>query len=238
MPEEPNDPGVDAPLNIPDNVEVVAPEGLPRVDAGLQRPMALVAVVGLVVAVILGCVWAGIAISINRELGILAWLIGLAVGGAVAATAGTRNTQLGVLAVVMSIVGLATGKVLTAEIGLVSGVVDEILADPALVNNVVFRNLADAGEVDPEVLAWWETSTEADVPPEAIAPQYEAVQAQVQSIIANATEEEKRAWVEPFAQALVDQAPFADRYNLGGYDLLWAGLAIFSAWGVARGRET
>ncbi|WP_234414341.1 hypothetical protein [Paenibacillus sp. CAA11] len=65
----------------------------------------------LVAAIIGGFIWAGIAITTNYELGIIAWLIGGLTGFAVFFTSNKRAsaaTQL--IAVIASLIGIILGK--------------------------------------------------------------------------------------------------------------------------------
>lgn len=225
----------DTPDLIPDDVQIIAPDT--AIEPVRERPFALSVTVGLIAALGLGAIWAGISIATDYEIGIIAWVIGLGVSAAMVATAGQRSTRLGIAAVLLSLLGLATGKVMTSEIGLVSGVADEILAEPEWQEGLTYQALLAEGKVDPEVQAWWETSEPGDAPPEALAERVAAFEDDIQKRLAAASDEEKRAWAEPFARLVIEEASPMDRYNLGFYDLVWVALAIAAAWGVAGSRQ-
>lgn len=236
MNEEPKPPRPDPPLDVPEDVQVIAAEGLPELEPGPERPLGLSIVVGLVVALVMGVLWAGVVVVTKSEIGIFAWLIGLGVGAAMAAVAGRRSTKLAVAAVIISLVGLAAGKHLSAEFGLVPMVTDEILADENFMAGFGYQSLVEQGEVDPAVQAWWESTDAGDVPPEELAEGVAKLELDIQATVESAPESEKRAWAEPIARAFVEEAPLVDRYNLGGYDLLWVLFAVVTAWATTRPR--
>lgn len=240
--EDERPPTPEGPTSVPDEVELIPLEDAaqpesPREPEKPERPFALSITVGLVVSLVLGGIWAAIAIATDREIGFIAWMIGLGVGAAMAWAAGRRSTRLGVAAVLLSLVGLVAGKVMTAEIGLVDSVVDEILADPYYVNGLAYRVLADDGQVSPEVQAWWEDPDAANPPPDAIAGEVAALEEQIIALVATTPEEEKRAWAEPIARTLIAEASPVDRYSLSMYDGLWVLLAVGAAWGMAAPRR-
>jgi hypothetical protein len=237
MNEEPRPSRPEAPLDVPEEVELIPIEVLSAAEPGPQRPLVLSATVGLIVALVLGLLWAGVAVLTNSELGFLALAIGLGVGAAMAAVAGGRSTKLAVVAVIMSLVGLAAGKYLTAVYAIVDGVVDEILTDSSFMAGFGYQSLVEQGKVDPEVQQWWESTEAGDVPPDELAGQVAARERALETAGAPAPEEEKRAWAEPIARAFNEEEPLVDRYSLGGYDLLWAALVVGAAWSTARPRS-
>ncbi len=229
------EPQRDAPVELPEQVEVIATEGAPEPE-GPGRPLVLSVTVGLVVAIIMGGLWAGAVVMTKSEIGIFAWLIGLAVGAAMAVAAGRKSTTLGVAAVAIALFGLVLGKFLAVQFGLVPMVAEEIVADESFMQGFAYQKLAENGEIDAAVEAWWESSEAGDEPPAELADQVAQLERDMQATIAAAPESEKLAWAEPIAQMFVDDLPLAERYNLGGYDLLWVLLAMVTAWGATAPR--
>jgi len=234
MNEELDPSPADAPADVIGEVDVILTEALPEPETGPERPLVLSATVGLIVALALGVLWAGVAYVTDRELGLLAWAIGLGVGAAMAAVAGRRSTKLAVAAVLMSLVGLVAGKYLSTEVVLVRSVVDEILADPSFMEGFAYSTLVEQGKVDEDVQAWWSASEAGDVPPDELAERIALLESDIAATAEAAPEAEKRAWAEPIARSFIEEAPLVDRYSLGFYDLLWVLLAVVSAWGMTH----
>jgi hypothetical protein len=81
---------------------------------------------GLVAGAIGAAVWAGVAMMLDRELGILAWALGGAVGLGVALGAKEdAGWHTGILAAVLSIAAICAGKYVIAD-----QVVNTVLASP------------------------------------------------------------------------------------------------------------
>ena len=227
----------DAPVDVVGNVQVISTEGLSEPEAGPERPLVLSATAGLIVALALGLLWAGIAYATEREFGFLALAIGLGVGAAMVAVAGRRSTKLAVVAVLMSFVGLGAGKYLATEFTLVPSLVDEILADPAFMEGFGYGTLVQEGKVDEDVQAWWSATEAGDVPPDELAERVIILESDIEATVAAAPEAEKRAWAEPIAQNFIREATFIDRYNLGFNDLLWVLLAVAATWGMTQSKS-
>jgi hypothetical protein len=226
----------DAPFEPPEQVDMIVTDDAPEPE-GPGRPLVLSVTVGLVVALLMGALWAGVVVLTKREIGIFAWLIGLAVGAAMALAAGRKSTTLGGAAVVISLLGLVLGKFLAVQYGLVPMVADEIVADEGFMAGFGYSSLVERGEVDPAVQAWWESTDEGDEPPAELADQVAQLERDIQATVASTSEAEKRAWAEPIARNFVEEMPLADRYNLGGYDLIWVLLAVVTAWGATAPRK-
>lgn len=227
----------DAPQDDFGSVEVISTEELSEPEMGPERPLVLSATVGLIVALVLGFLWAGVAYATDHEIGFLAWAIGLGVGAAMVAVAGRRSTKLAVVAVLMSLVGLGAGKYLSTEFTLVSSVVDEILADPSFMEGFGYQTLVEQGRVEEDVQAWWSATEAGEVPPDELAERVAVLESDIEATVEAAPEAEKRAWAEPIARTFIREASFVDRYNLGFYDLLWVLLAVAAAWGMTQSKS-
>jgi signal peptidase I len=95
---------------LPADTGYRAPPPQPSRDEGVDFLPAAVA--GGLVAVLAGIAWGLAARWTDRELGILAWGVGVAVGSAILSVARRRTPSLQVLAVVLALVGLLIGKYL------------------------------------------------------------------------------------------------------------------------------
>lgn len=130
---------------------------------------------GLLAAVIGGAIWAGIAIWSGREIGYVAWGVGLLCGlGVVMFTQGQKALPLQIVAVVTSVLGIVIGKYGTAHYDYQQWLMEE--------------------------------------------GHGAAVEAQYGLFSGN--------MMQVFAENLPNM--------MSGYDLLWVGLAVFTAWSIPK----
>lgn len=214
---------------------------------GVPMGIAAGGLAGLVGAAL----WAAIAYYANMEIGYLAWGIGAAVGFATAAGASARGPILGVIAVVITIVSICGGKLAIVEVGLqeflaqqresfesniaemteetqVSYLADDVVAARAEAGNPVeWPDDVDPSQASTEaeypVDVWSEAEKQwAGMDESARASHLEAVQSMSRRNFATFSSEVSGEYrLEGFKQ------------TFGMMDLLFFGLAIFTAWGIA-----
>lgn len=98
-----------APVSARQNAPLVRTAALPGQEAVGSPPAAIL--VGAVVAIVSGLVWAGVVIATKIDFGILAALGGIAVGAAMAQVAGQPlNVGLRVLGGLFAAAGIMVGK--------------------------------------------------------------------------------------------------------------------------------
>ncbi|MEZ4459378.1 MAG: hypothetical protein R3E66_06545 [bacterium] len=194
-------------------------------------------VVGLIACVVLALVWAAVAGLSGFEIGYLAFAVGGITGFAVVRGAGSANHGTGALAVGLSIFGLILAKVLTVVLFLPSQVAAELAKDPETVGNRIYQLEYRKGNIDPEIMQWYDNNAEDVEPPAELAKKIRSMDADYVQRAAMMSSEERERMVEPFADALVESIPFEERFDLSFYDLLWLGLAVGAAWRTGLGHE-
>ncbi|QDG52352.1 hypothetical protein FIV42_16875 [Persicimonas caeni] len=193
-------------------------------------PMALAA--GIAVALLGGAIWAGVVTFLNIELGLLAWGIGLAVGVTIIAVAKHGDMRLGAAAAGIAFVGLVVGKLLIAQFGLAHMQVDMIVEDPDMMATAVYHELAEDGRVDPDVVDFYETATADSEPGPELTGKLMKTEADITSRVANMSQAEKEAAAKAYAGAVIGELPLTERMGFSGWDLLWFGLALYTAFRI------
>jgi len=197
---------------------------------------------GIITGLVGAGVWAALGYYANLEVGYVAWGIGLLVGLAVAATGKTGVTQ-GILAVIITTVSIAGGKLATVQMQLSSegfstdSIMEELRAEG---DNFLIRTFADEEVIQRlsqgEQIIWPSGMTFDDAyepqhyPAEiwdAAQIRWEALSAQEQQnqlaqILSQTETNISGATSEIRTEALLG--------NFGLMDLVFYGLAIATAW--------
>jgi hypothetical protein len=187
---------------------------------------------GSLVAALGGAAWALVVVMFNIEFGILAWGIGLGVGGAIIAVAKRGDIRLGVSAATIALAGLLLGKVLIAQFGLAHTAADSILEDPKMLSDAAYHDMVEHEEVDPEVVSFYKTATEKSRPGPELNQKLMRAEAKVASRVENMSVEEKQVIAQNYAEAALGEVPFVERMGFSGWDLLWLGVAIYTAFRI------
>jgi hypothetical protein len=190
------------------------------------------------------------------EIGYVAWGIGILVGIAVAA-AEENSSLAGVTAVIITIVSLLGGKYaavelavqdIQAEFGNVaadSSDLDFEVTDEAL-QAFLSDKIGEQREAAGKVIQWPEVADDE----ESVAASYpEDIWEEAGKQLSGKSDDEKESlreeykkriqeWAKEFGQALADSARkegFIDSFSM--FDLLFFGLAVATAWGIASRDE-
>jgi hypothetical protein len=206
-----------------------------------QEPknLALALGLGAVVAALGGAIWALVVIELHVETGLIAWGIGLAVGATIIAIAKCGDLRLGVSAAGLALFGLILGKILIAQFGLAHSTAARIVDDPDLLTDAVYYDMVQHEEVDPQVASHYEASPEQRQGGRTSRNQLDQkllrTDAKLASKIAHMTEDEKQAAARQYADAKLADMPFIERMGFSGWDLLWLGLAVYTAFRICMG---
>lgn len=220
----------------------------------MGTPMGIAA--GLLAGLIGAAAWAAIAFYANLEIGYLAWGIGGLVGFAVASGAGKTGPALGGIAVLITIASICGGKFAVVETEIQSslaevradfeqqiseGLSDEVLvsylADDLVAQEKVAGNTIDWPEgVDPS-----EASEQADYP-QAIwrnaqsnwDSMDDAAHSEFETQVVNNTRENYDAYIAELIQEARSEG-FLATFSM--FDLLFFGLGVVTAWGIAGSAE-
>ena len=220
-----------------------------------MKPIQIIA--GLVAGAIGAAIWAAIAYYAEVEIGYIAWGIGLVVGIAVAA-AGENGPLAGVTAVAITILSIVGGKYATVEMSIQEAQAqlqnwDEEQAFSAdevsdeVIQGILADAIAEQREADGESVEWPEYDEDED----SVEATYPAdIWKEAGGQLASKTDDEKqelrqqhvdrvKEWAKEMGQAMADQwREEGFLASFGPMDLLFFGLAVFTAWGVAARDET
>lgn len=217
-----------------------------------MNPIQIVA--GVVAGAVGAAIWAAISYYGNVEIGYVAWGIGILVGVAVAATG--KNTALaGVAAVLITIVSLLAGKYAAIELamqndfGSVEDAIAELKTDTSdqdfivhLADQIVFLREDQGQEINwPEGMSFEDAYEQADYPADiwneadgkwqsSSPDERESIRQEYYTL----TEANMRANWDAFGNQVREQGFMA---SFSPFDLLFFGLAVFTAWGIASREE-
>lgn len=185
-------------------------------------------------AVVSGLVWAVIGYYLQVEIGWLAIGVGVLVGVAVAAAAKQPSPALGVSASALAVGGIVLGKLLAISWS-VSYYAQNDYGDEFLLDAAVYR-IVQNGETS-DAFAEWMVDTDAEYPPASVEAEAQRHYQAAQQHLRGATEEERKELVLAYADVLFGNVSYVQRLvdDFHPLDLLWYGLAIYSAWKIASG---
>jgi hypothetical protein len=204
-------------------------------DYDVETRRALVA--GGLVAVFGGVLWAAAVLITTYEIGWIAWGVGAAVGGVMAAKTPERSRELGIRAGLFAAMGLIIGKWLILQIGAVPQVEKEIRASPEIMLQVAFTDLVNRGQVPPELLARLDSvPIDAPAPPDLEAE----LRAVAEVYLANMSEDTQDSLARGLAEMFVGDLSLMERAraSMSGFDLLWFLLAVGTAWRLVTARQS
>lgn len=216
------------------------------------------AVGGVIAGIVGAAVWAGIAYGTGYEIGWIAWGIGMFVGLGVAKGAEGESAPAGWLAVLITLLAIVGGKYATVELligkelGDGSHIVDEIIAglnDESFTSSIADTLVAEKS-IRGEDVNWPEGVDPSSASTEAEYPQEIWQQAAAQW--ADMSEDQRREFRQGAEASIrenvgasleVLRAEIAREgflQSFSGMDLLFFGLAVFTAYRVAasEGDET
>lgn len=219
-----------------------------------MKPMQIVA--GVLAGVAGAVIWAAISHFANMEIGYVAWGIGGLVGGVVAA-AGENGLPAAILAVVITALSILAGKYAAVDMA-VKKAADEIAAESHVtladvgdddLQGILARDIAAAKEAAGEEIEWppGADNFENDVPVEQtyprdiwktagkqLAKKTPQEQSQMKDEYVKEAEEFQQAVIEGFGGMMRKEA---FKQSFGIFDLVFFGLAVATAWGIASRDE-
>jgi len=210
---------------------------------------------GAIAGVAGAALWAAIAYFANVEIGWLAWGIGGAVGFACAQGAGYGSRLIGTTAALITVVALLLGKVATVEL-----LVNQEFGDPQALLEQTIAELNDetltSWLADDVVAGYEERGEKVDWPP-GVNPRIASTQveypAEIWKIAAQQwdafSQDQKQAYHDAVERAIREN--FTDNFDearglireegffnsFSGVDLLFFGLAIYTAFSVGQMHE-
>lgn len=206
------------------------------------------ALIGAAVGGLVGAaIWAAVAFYTNFEIGWIAWGIGVLAGfGAMAGAKGEGDLATGGLAAIAALAGVGLGK-----FGAIHFAVDKEMNSPAFQAHL---NVTDEDMIvvyADQVVEEWETANKAVNWPQNVIPEEAQAEADYPKPVwaeakkrwtgLNASEQETarneqtdyRKQMTEFVRASIKGEAFKESF--GPFDILWAVLALASAFGIGRG---
>ena len=207
---------------------------------------------GLVGGAIGAAIWVAVGYGLQREVGWIAWGIGFLVGAGVRAAAGEEvGMGPGIVAGATAVVIVLVAKFMVAHL-LVENALSNALANVTEVRvtdedmiGAYATELAEEIEAGGGTVAWPPAAQLEDTPVRARFPQdlWAKAQAKWQAVPAAQKEEErvaKQEEIQGFRDELIDTMAESAREetfkaSFGPLDLLWFGLAAFTAFKLGSG---
>ena len=201
-------------------------------DAPLLPPI----LAGFGAALIGGIAWTVIMALTGYEIGFAAWALGGFVGFAMQQTTRRRDTATAMSAATLALIGLLIARILIGEFVLGSAAVDEVLADDELMHQAAALDLRFSNALPPEIQVQYDALAEEDTVPDALWAETLAAGA---AHLDTLPEEDRERVANQFAEVALFEAGLLGRIwaQLSLFDLLWAFLAVSTAWGMMKGQQ-
>lgn len=186
-------------------------------------------VAGSVAAVIGGLLWAAIVWVTGYEIGYAAVGLGALVGFAMSRSSGRRDTTVAALAAVLAFVGLATARLVIAEVVMPASSISEVRDDPDLMVEAALLDLEFNGGFPAELQAEYDALLPGDEIPDAT---YQQMRQAAEVHAAGMTEGEASEAAAQFTGLVLGSMDTTSKVTaqLTLFDLLWLFLALSTAW--------
>lgn len=194
---------------------------------------------GMVGGAIGAGIWAGLALTLNLEVGYVAWGVGILSGIGVAICARDNAGMIsGSIAVIIALASIAAGKYLAVSMLVEKHVPKSLYAttpedDADISIAQIAEEIAREREARGDKMYWPEGMTLSEAGPLTDYP------GDVQNAAKKQWEGASAFWRQEFIQThritsdTIKKAAFLTTFSL--FDLLWAFLAVGSAWGIGTG---
>ncbi len=188
---------------------------------------------GLGAALIGGIGWTMITALTGYEIGYAAWALGGLVGFGMAHTTARRDTVAAGSAAALALVGLLIARVLIGEFVLGNSTLADVLADEELMVQAVTLDLQFNGGFPKDVQARYDAIPDGDTISDAL---WEEMVSAGSTHLGTLSEDDRIGLAEQFTGFAFAQAGLLGRVTaqMGPFDLLWAFLAVSTAWGMMK----
>ena len=191
---------------------------------------------GLGAALIGGIGWTVITAVTGYEIGYAAWALGGLVGFGMAHTTSRRDSVAGASAATLAIVGLLIARVLIGEFVLGGSAIDEILTDDELMAQAATLDLQISDGFSKQVQATYDAVPAGDTISDAL---WEEMVSEGVRYLGTLSQDEREMMAAQFTGLAFAQVGLVGRVTaqMGLFDLLWAFLAVSTAWGMMKKQE-
>ncbi len=191
---------------------------------------------GLGAALVGGIGWTALTAMTGYEVGYAAWALGGLVGFGMAHTTARRDTAAATSAATLAIVGLLIARVLIGEFVLGASTIDEILTDDELMAQAATLDLQISDGFSKRVQATYDAVPEGDTLSDAL---WEDMVSEGAKHLETLSQDEREMMAAQFTGLAFAQVGLVGRVTaqMGPFDLLWAFLAVSTAWGMMKKQE-
>ncbi|QDU34377.1 hypothetical protein KS4_24450 [Poriferisphaera corsica] len=217
-------------------------EELAKVAGKMAMGFGAAVMVGGLVAVIAGAIWAGIVILSGYEVGYVAIGIGFLVGLAVTVIAGKQSAQVGTAAAGLAVVGLLVGKLIIMQWGVPSLMAGEFAKMPGMVEIAMAGKMSEEKAFSSRVQTVLNRRAERGDDEERPLPTTieEQMMAEIGAAASKMGADEKKSLVRRFmVDPMLGEMTIMDRLKdvFSAWDGLWCLLAVTTAFGMGKGKE-
>ena len=191
---------------------------------------------GLGAALIGGIGWTALTAMTGYEVGYAAWALGGLVGFGMVHTTARRDSAAAGAAATLALVGLLIARVLIGELVLGGSALDEVLTDDELMSQAATLDLQFNEGFSEQVQVSYDAIPDGDTISDAL---WEEMVAEGVRHLETLSQEEREVMAAQFTGLAFSQAGLLGRVTaqMGPFDLLWAFLAVSTAWGMLKKEE-
>ncbi|QQE12375.1 zinc ribbon domain-containing protein [Planctomycetota bacterium] len=216
-----------------DAIEQAAVQGRQGVVGGLAAGVSAM-LGGASTAIVGGACWAAVSVAFGKELGGIAFVMGLVIAFVMVKLAGgAKHWMLGAMAVLMLVLAIGVGKVGIAFYGLSemrsrSGVKEMRMLEAAVVKSLIAEGAFDRETSEKLRAVDWEAKQELEMRER----EYEKVAEKMRKLNdAQKVGLVKKYWIEPKVKGMSGQERL--KAVVSQYELIWLGLGALGAFMLA-----
>ena len=191
---------------------------------------------GLGAALVGGMGWTVLTAVTGYEVGYAAWAVGGLVGFGMAHTTARRDSVAAGSAAALALVGLLIARVLIGELVLGGSAMDEVLTDDELMAQAATFDLQINEGFSTQLQATYDAIPEGDTISDAL---WEEMVSEGVRYLGTLSQDEREVMAAQFTGFVFAQVGVLGRVTaqMGPFDLLWAFLAVSTAWGMMKKEE-
>ncbi len=205
------------------------PQSAPEEELAEQGSARRTIMNGAAAAILGGGAWALVVAITNYELGYVAWGVGGLVGYAMSRATETRGRSMALVAAGLAAVGLLVGKAFIVHRVIMPAIADDIQSDSLGPARAAAWHLREAGAFPAALQARLDALAPEDTLPDAL---WEEMVAAGSAHVATLAPAQRDSFASAWASAVGSTYSFLQvlRWQFSGWDLLWFGLAVSTAW--------
>ena len=186
---------------------------------------------GLGAALVGGIGWTVLTAMTGYEVGYAAWALGGLVGFAMAHTTARRDPAAAASAATLAVVGLLIARVLIGEFVMGGSALNEVLTDDELMAQAATLDLQFNDGFSQQLQATYDAIPEGDTISDAMWAEMVSEGARYLETL---SQDEREMMAAQFTGLAFAQVGLVGRVTaqMGAFDLLWAFLAVSTAWGM------